>query len=83
MTQSLPLPYDRQDYVLARLRYQEDSLLYEDYVEIFFKGIPDLRLLKDVKPQKSDFPFYGWAILSCDENGAVRRVEAQRLKKLA
>jgi len=83
MTQSLPLPYDRQDYVLARLRYQEDSLLYEDYVEIFFKGVPDLRLLKDAKPQKSDFPFYGWANLARDENGAFMRYDAERLKKLA
>ncbi|HET6541724.1 MAG TPA: hypothetical protein VFG46_14640, partial [Chryseolinea sp.] len=72
-----------QDYVLARLRYQEDSLLYEDYVEIFFKGVPDLRLLKNAKPQKSDFPFYGWANLARDENGAFMRYDAERLKKLA
>jgi RsiW-degrading membrane proteinase PrsW (M82 family) len=83
MTQSLPLPYDRQDYILARLRYQEDSLLYEDYVEIFFKGVPDLRLLKNAKPQKSDFPFYGWANLARDENGAFMRVDSERLQKLA
>jgi RsiW-degrading membrane proteinase PrsW (M82 family) len=68
MKTPLPLPNDRQDYVLVRLRYQEDSLLYEDYVEVFFKGIPNFSLLKNEGPLKSDFPFYGWANLGCDLN---------------
>ena len=63
MKTPVPLPNDRQDYALVRLRYQEDSLLYEDYVEVFFKGIPDMNLLKQERPRKDDFPFYGWAIL--------------------
>jgi RsiW-degrading membrane proteinase PrsW (M82 family) len=63
MKTPVPLPDDHQDYVLVRLRYQEDSLLYEDYVEVFFKGIPDIELLRHDRPSKSDFPFYGWAIM--------------------
>jgi RsiW-degrading membrane proteinase PrsW (M82 family) len=66
MKTPVPLPNDRQDYILARLRYQEDSLLYEDYVEIFFKGIPDMDLLRKERHQKDDFPFYGWAIMRFD-----------------
>jgi RsiW-degrading membrane proteinase PrsW (M82 family) len=67
MKTPVPLPNDRQDYILARLRYQEDSLLYEDYVEIFFKGIPDMDLLRKERLQKDDFPFYGWAIMRVGE----------------
>ena len=66
MKTPVPLPDDRQDYILVRLRYQEDSLLNEDYVEIFFKGIPDIDLLRQERPGKDDFPFYGWAIMRYD-----------------
>jgi RsiW-degrading membrane proteinase PrsW (M82 family) len=64
METPLPLPNDRQDYVLVKLRYQEDSLLYEDYVEVFFKAIPQIELLKQHSPSRENFPFYGWATMS-------------------
>ena len=66
MRTPIPLPSDRTDYVLVKLRYQEDSLLYEEDVEVFFKGIPDMELLRQERPLKEDFPFYGWAVMSFD-----------------
>jgi RsiW-degrading membrane proteinase PrsW (M82 family) len=63
MKKPVALPNDRHDYVLVRLRYQEDSLLYEEEVEVFFKGIPDMELLRKERPMKDDFPFYGWAVM--------------------
>ena len=69
----LPLPSDRQDYALVKLRYQEDSLQHEDDVEVYFKGIPDMNLLQQQRPAKDKFPFYGWAILSLDQNEQTRQ----------
>jgi RsiW-degrading membrane proteinase PrsW (M82 family) len=66
MKTAVPLPKDRNDYVLVKLRYQEDSLLYEEDVEVFFKGIPDINLLRQERPKKEDFPFYGWAVMKFD-----------------
>lgn len=53
-----------QLYVLVKLRYQEDSLLNDDEVQVYFKGIPDLELLKVPARKKEVFPFYGWAYIS-------------------
>lgn len=64
MKRSLPFTAERSDYILVKPRYQEDSLLYEDEVEIHFKAIPDMRFLTDRYPEKKQFPFYGWAYLA-------------------
>jgi RsiW-degrading membrane proteinase PrsW (M82 family) len=63
----IPLATDRNDYLLVKPRYNQDSLLYEDEVEIFFKGIPDISMLQRHKPDKKEFPFYGWAYMSLIE----------------
>jgi RsiW-degrading membrane proteinase PrsW (M82 family) len=60
----IPLADVENRYVLVKLRYQEDSLLYEDEVQIFFKAIPDLNLLKRPKRERNLFPFYGWAFMT-------------------
>ncbi len=70
MTDQIPLPMDRNDYVLIKLRYQEDYVESEDDVEVFFKGITDAKLMKEVRPQKQAFPFYGWALVSMDKSPA-------------
>jgi RsiW-degrading membrane proteinase PrsW (M82 family) len=61
-----PIPFenDSQKYVLVKLRNQNDSLTDDDEVQVFFKAIPDIGLLKTAKPQKDNFPFYGWAVCS-------------------
>lgn len=64
MKRSLPLTAEHSDYILVKLRYQEDSLLYEDEVEVYFKAIPDMQSLRDRTPDKKQFPFYGWAYIS-------------------
>ena len=38
----------------------------EEDVEVFFKVIPDMELLRQERPLKEDFPFYGWAVMSFD-----------------
>lgn len=65
---ALPIEGSSQEYVLIKLRYQEDSLLYEDEVQVFFKGIGDLNKLRTPKPEKELFPFYGWAYISLSIN---------------
>ena len=52
--------------------YQEDSLQHEDDVEVNFKGIPEMNLLQQKRPAKDQFPFYGWATLSLDQNEQTR-----------
>jgi RsiW-degrading membrane proteinase PrsW (M82 family) len=61
-----PIPFesDNQKYVLVKLRNQNDSLTDDDEVQVFFKAIPEIALLKTAKPQKERFPFYGWAVVS-------------------
>lgn len=61
-----PLPIEgvHPHYVLIKLRYQNESLLYEEDLQVFFKGIPDANLLRTAKPLKKDFPFYGWTIIN-------------------
>jgi len=66
MTRILPFTADRPDYILVKLRFQEDSLVYEDEVQVFFKAIADAAELRNAKPQKEDFPFYGWAYMKLD-----------------
>ncbi|HEX6225239.1 MAG TPA: PrsW family glutamic-type intramembrane protease [Chryseolinea sp.] len=85
MKTPVPLPNDLNDYLLVRLRYQEDSLLYEEYVEVFFKAIPDMELLRQERPMKEDFPFYGWAVMKFDsgKNEEVeRRLEANIVRRI-
>ena len=64
MSKPIPFAQDRPDYILLKLRYNEDSLLYDDEVQVFFKAIPDARLLRVNKPVKDQFPFYGWAYMA-------------------
>lgn len=81
----VPLPNDLNDYILVRLRYQEDSLLYEEDVEVFFKGIPDMELLRRDRPMKEDFPFYGWAVMKFDsgkKEEVLRRLEANVVRRI-
>ncbi|MBL0742027.1 PrsW family glutamic-type intramembrane protease [Chryseolinea lacunae] len=61
-----PFPFEtaNQRYVLVKLRNQNDSLLHEDEVQIFFKSIPDLDVLKSRHPRKDAFPFHGWVLMS-------------------
>lgn len=61
-----PFPFEtgNQRYVLVKLRNQNDSLLHEDEVQIFFKSIPDLSVLKTRHPRKDAFPFHGWVQMS-------------------
>jgi len=61
---TLPIGPLNTEYVLVKLRYQEDSLFYQDEVQVFFKAIPDLRDLKVRRRQKQSFPFFGWAYIS-------------------
>ena len=68
MTRLLPFDADRPDYVLVKLRFQEDSLLYEDEVQVFFKSITDAAVLRESKPPKEAFPFYGWAYIRLNSN---------------
>lgn len=64
----VPLADVNQRYVLVKLRYQHESLLYEEDVQVFFKGIRDVQLLKTERPQKDQFPFYGWAFMAMRQN---------------
>jgi RsiW-degrading membrane proteinase PrsW (M82 family) len=59
---------ESRSYVLVKLRYQEDSLLYDEEVEVFFRAIPSINLLKVAKPVKDQFPFFGWAVMKIDES---------------
>jgi RsiW-degrading membrane proteinase PrsW (M82 family) len=63
---SRPLPFEGHHpyYALVKLRNQNDSLLYEDDVQIFFKSIPDINKLKMNYPRKEQFPFHGWAYMA-------------------
>jgi RsiW-degrading membrane proteinase PrsW (M82 family) len=60
----VPLADVNQRYVLVKLRNQHESLLYEEEVQVFFKAIPDIQTLKAPRPQKDQFPFYGWAYIA-------------------
>ena len=71
MKRPLPFTAERADYILVRLRYQEDSLLYEDEVEVYFKAIPDMQFLNEQQPDKKQFPFYGWAYLALQSKAEV------------
>lgn len=64
LTDPIRLAYDLNDYILVKPRYNEDSLLFEDEIEIYFKGIPDIEMLKQKNPDKKLFPFYGWAYMA-------------------
>jgi len=66
MSEPLPFATDRPDYILVKLRFQEDSLFEQDEVQVFFKSIVDARLLREQKPNKDSFPFYGWAYMKLD-----------------
>jgi hypothetical protein len=75
MTRHIPFPSDRPDYILVKLRYQADSLLHEEEVEVHFKAIRDAAILRHAKPDKSKFPFYGWAYIALD----TRRVSVSKV----
>jgi len=63
MTEYLPTT-EAVDYILVKLRYSEDSLRYEDEVEVHFRIVTDTNILKEARPDKNAFPFYGWAYIS-------------------
>lgn len=64
MTVHLPFAEARPDYILVKLRYSEDSLRYEDEVEVHFRAITNAAVLREPRPEKKYFPFYGWAWIS-------------------
>jgi hypothetical protein len=68
MTEHLPFSDGRPDYILVKLRYSEDSLRYEDEVQVHFRAITDARLLRERRPAKNAFPFYGWAYISIQDD---------------
>ncbi|AYB30460.1 PrsW family intramembrane metalloprotease [Chryseolinea soli] len=63
-SRQLPFEGHHPHYALVKLRNQNDSLLYEDDVQIFFKSISDLNQLKSNFPRKEQFPFHGWAYMA-------------------
>lgn len=65
---TIPFATDNPKYVLVKLRNQNDSLHDDGEVQVFFKAIPQIELLKTAKPQKNAFPFYGWAYISLQRN---------------
>jgi RsiW-degrading membrane proteinase PrsW (M82 family) len=64
----IPFADDLNEYILVKLRYQEDYMEHDDEVEVFFKAIRDPKLLRVAEPPKDEFPFYGWALMSLDRS---------------
>lgn len=59
------------DYLLVKLRYSEDSLLYEDEVQVHFRVVTDAGILNEPRPDKKDFPFYGWAYIAISKHASA------------
>lgn len=79
LTQPLPAAESPVDYLLVKLRYSEDSLRYEDEVEVHLRIVNELQSTKEARPDKADFPFCGWAYISTtnEVSPAVRRIAAE------
>lgn len=53
-----------QRYVLIKMRYQSQSLKYENDLDIYFKAIPNIQMLMNGDRNKEDYPSFGWVTIS-------------------
>jgi RsiW-degrading membrane proteinase PrsW (M82 family) len=77
----VPFLEDRPDYILVKLRYQEDSLLYENEAEVYFKAIHNAADLRKPMPEKNLFPFYGWAYIAISGRQAEKQSTVRQLEQ--
>lgn len=56
----LPLADRESSYALIKLRYQNESLKYEDGLYSYFRTIPDLQLLQNKNVSKNLFDSHRW-----------------------